>query len=67
MAKLAVALYEPGAGLFLCAWLCGGVGEGTGTAGGACADFEEFAGNMGEIFSWRWVILKKNISKIVDQ
>lgn len=52
VAKLAVALYEPGAGLFVGSGLCGGVGEGTGTAGGTGADLEEFAGDMGEILGW---------------
>ena len=52
MAKLAVSLYEPSADVFLLAGLVDGVREGAGRAGGASADFEEFAGDMGEVLCW---------------
>jgi len=49
--KLAITLDEPRA-CFLLTWLWDDMGEG---ARGACrtgADFEEFAGDMGEIFCY---------------
>lgn len=52
MAELAVALDEPCAGLLVLAGLEGLVGEGAGGACGAGADFEKFAGNMGEVLCW---------------
>ena len=50
VAKLAVALYKPGADLFLLAGLEDLVREGAGGARGARADLEKFAWNMGEVF-----------------
>ena len=52
VAKLAVALYEPGADLFLLAGLEDLVREGAGGARGARADLEKFAGDMREVFRW---------------
>lgn len=47
--ELAVSLYEPGTDLLLLAWFEDVVGEGAGGTGGAGADLEKFAGDMGEV------------------
>jgi hypothetical protein len=49
MSELAVSLYEPSADVFLLTRLVYGVREGAGRAGGASANFEEFAGDMREV------------------
>jgi hypothetical protein len=51
VAKLAVALDEPGTVLLL-SWLCDGVGEGAGWSGSTPANLEKLAGHMGEILGW---------------
>lgn len=52
VAELAISLYEPGTDILLLPWLEDGVREGTGRAGGAGADSEKFARDMGEVLGW---------------
>jgi len=53
VAELAVALDKPGAHVLVLTMLLDGMGEGTGRTCCACADLEEFARHMREIFRWR--------------
>lgn len=49
MRKLAIPLDEPGADILLSAWFDGTVRKWAGSSGGARADLEELARDVGEI------------------